>query len=253
RPDELWDEHYGGISCGWTLCRPGSQWREAGRSAGGASNQVRAGHKSQSCSDARLDYSTGHARARRRGHRVNRRAAISLLGGAAAWPLAARGQPPRQMRRIGVLSSLAADDAETQARHAAFLQGLQEKGWTSGRNVQIDYRWGAGDADRFHKYAAELVALTPDVILATGSPVTAALLQVTRTLPIVFAQVPDPVANGFVASLAQPGGNVTGFTIYEYGTSAKWIELLKEIAPHVTRAAVLRDPAIASGIGQLAA
>jgi putative ABC transport system substrate-binding protein len=157
------------------------------------------------------------------------------------------------MRRIGVLSSLAADDAETQARHAAFLQGLQEKGWTSGRNVQIDYRWGAGDADRFHKYAAELVALTPDVILATGSPVTAALLQVTRTLPIVFAQVPDPVANGFVASLAQPGGNVTGFTIYEYGTSAKWIELLKEIAPHVTRAAVLRDPAIASGIGQLAA
>jgi putative ABC transport system substrate-binding protein len=184
---------------------------------------------------------------------VNRRKLIKLLGATTAWPLAAHAQQGERMRRIGVLSSLAADDTETQARHAAFLQGLQEKGWTSGRNVQIDYRWGAGDAYRFQKYAAELVALAPDVILATGSPVTAALLQVTRTVPIVFAQVPDPVANGFVASLAQPRGNATGFTIYEYGTSAKWIELLKEIAPHVTRAGVLRDPAIASGIGQLAA
>jgi putative ABC transport system substrate-binding protein len=185
---------------------------------------------------------------------VRRRDFITLLGGAAAaWPLAARAQQGERVRRIGVLSSLAADDPEAQARHAAFLQGLQEWGWTTGRNVQIDYRWGAGDAERFRKYAAELVALAPDVILATGSPVTAALLQVTRTVPIVFAQVPDPVANGFVASLAQPGGNATGFTIYEYGTSAKWIELLKEIAPRVTRAAVLRDPAIASGIGQLAA
>jgi len=185
---------------------------------------------------------------------VRRREFITLLGGAAAvWPLAARAQQGDRMRRIGVLSSLAADDPEAQARQAAFLQELQKWGWTSGRNVQIDYRWGAGDADRFRKYASELVALAPDVILATGSPVTAALLQVTRTVPIIFAQVPDPVANGFVASLAQPGGNATGFTIYEYGTSAKWIELLKEVAPHVTRAAVLRDPAIASGIGQLAA
>ena len=158
-----------------------------------------------------------------------------------------------RIRRIGVLSSLAADDPETQARHAAFLQGLQEWGWTTGRNVQIDYRWGAGDADRFRKYAVELVALAPDVILATGTPVTAALLQATRSVPIVFAQVVDPVANGFVESLARPGGNATGFTIFEYGLGGKWLELLKEIAPHVTRAAVLRDPTIASGIGQLAA
>jgi putative ABC transport system substrate-binding protein len=184
---------------------------------------------------------------------MRRRDLISLLGGAAAWPFAARAQQPERMRRIGVLSSLAADDPESQARHAAFLQGLQEWGWTAGRNVQIDYRWGAGDADRFRKYAVELVALAPDVILATGSPVTSALLQATHTVPIVFAQVPDPVANGFVASLAKPGGNATGFTIYEYGTSGKWLELLKEISPHVTRAIVLRDPAIASGIGQLAA
>jgi putative ABC transport system substrate-binding protein len=184
---------------------------------------------------------------------VKRREFITLLGGAMAWPLAAHGQEPDRTRRIGVLTSLAADDPETQARHAAFLQGLQEWGWTVGRNVQIDYRFAGGDADRIRKYAAELVALAPDVILATGSPVTAALQQATRTVPIVFAQVPDPVANGFVANLARPGGNATGFTIYEYGTSGKWLELLKEIAPRVTRVAVLRDPAIASGIGQLAA
>jgi putative ABC transport system substrate-binding protein len=184
---------------------------------------------------------------------MRRRDFIALLGsGAAGWPLLARAQQRDRIRRIGVLMSLAADDPESQARHAAFLQGLQEWGWTVGRNAQIDYRYAAGDADRIRKYAAELVALAPDVILATGSPVTAALLQATRTVPIVFAQVPDPVANGFVANLAQPGGNATGFTIYEYGTSGKWLELLKEIAPRVTRAAVLRDPAIASGIGQLA-
>jgi len=182
-----------------------------------------------------------------------RRELITLLGGAAALPLAARAQQGGRMRRIGVLSSLAADDPETQARHAAFLQGLQEWGWTTGRNVQIDYRWAAGDVDRFRKYAGELVALAPDVILATGTPVTAALLQATRSVPIVFAQVVDPVANGFVESLARPGGNATGFTIFEYGLGGKWLELLKEIAPHVTRAAVLRDPAIPSGIGQLAA
>jgi len=184
---------------------------------------------------------------------MRRRDLITLLGASAAWPLAARAQQPERMRRIGVLSSLAADDPETQARHAAFLQGLQQWGWTTGRNVQIDYRWAAGDPDRFRKYAGELVALAPDVILATGTPVTAALLQATRSVPIVFAQVVDPVANGFVASLARPGGNATGLTIYEYGISGKWLELLKEIAPHVTRAAVLRDPAIPSGIGQLAA
>jgi putative ABC transport system substrate-binding protein len=187
-------------------------------------------------------------------NQIRRREFITFVGGAAAtWPLLARAQQPERVRRIGVLSTLAADDAETQARHAAFLQGLQEWGWTAGRNVQIDYRWGAGDADRFRKYAAELVALAPDVILATGTPVTAALLQATRTVPIVFTQVVDPVATGFVASLAQPGGNVTGFSTYDYATSVKWLELLKEIAPHVKQAAVLRDPTIASGMGQLAA
>src|SRR5262245_58932145 len=176
---------------------------------------------------------------------IHRRDFITVLGGAAvAWPLAARAQQGERMRRVGVLSSLAADDPEAQARHAAFLQGLQEWGWTTGRNVQIDYRWGAGDAERFRKHAMELVALTPDVILATGTPVTPALLQAARSVPIVFAQVVDPVANGFVESLARPGGNATGFTIFEYGLGGKWLELLKEIAPHVTRAAVLRDPTI---------
>src|SRR5262245_31461001 len=185
---------------------------------------------------------------------MRRRELIALLGGAAAgWPLTAHAQQGERVRRIALLSSLAADDPETQARHAAFLQGLQEWGWTTGHNVQMDYRWGAGDPDRFRKHAVELVALAPDVILATGTPVTAALLQATRSVPIVFAQVVDPVANGFVESLARPGGNATGFTIFEYGLGGKWLEMLKEIAPHVTRAAVLRDPAIASGIGQLAA
>ena len=185
---------------------------------------------------------------------MRRREFITLLGGAAAaWPLAARAQQTERVRRIGVLSSLVADDPESQARHAAFLQGLQEWGWTSGRNVQIGYRWAAGDADRIRKYAAELVALAPDVILATGSPVTAALLQTNRRVPIVFAMVPDPVANGFVASLAKPGGNATGFTTFDYATSVKWLELLKEIAPRVKQVVVLRDPTIASGIGQLAA
>jgi putative ABC transport system substrate-binding protein len=137
---------------------------------------------------------------------MKRRKFITLVGGTViAWPLAVRAQQRERMRRIGVLSSLGADDPETQARHAAFLQGLQELGWTTGRNVQIDYRWGAGDPDRFRKYAVELVALAPDVILATGTPVTAALLQTTRSVPIVFAQVVDPVANGFVESLARPG------------------------------------------------
>ena len=184
---------------------------------------------------------------------IRRREFIVMLGGAASTAFAARAQPRERMRRIGVLMSLAADDPEAQARHAAFLQGLQEWGWTVGRNVRIDYRWAAGDADRIRKYAEELVALAPDVILATGSPVTAALLQATRTVPVVFAQVPDPVANGFVASLAQPGGNITGFTTHDYATAAKWLQLLKELAPRVTRAVVLRDPTIASGIGQLAA
>ena len=154
------------------------------------------------------------------------------------------------MRRIGVLMPSAADDPEFQARMTAFVQGLAQLGWLDGRNVRIDTRWGVADADRIRKYAAELVALAPDVILAAGGAVVPPLLQATRSVPIVFTQTPDPVGAGFVQSLARPGGNVTGFTIFEYGISAKWLELLKEIAPRVTRAAVIRDAAIASGTGQ---
>src|SRR5215813_13921894 len=179
-----------------------------------------------------------------------RREFITLLGGAAAWPLAARAQQTERTRRIGVLMSLAEDDPEAQSRLRAFVQGLQQSGWTDGRNLRIDIRWGAGDADRSRRYAAELVALVPDVILAGGGSVIPSLLQATRTVPIVFTQTPDPVGAGFVESLARPGGNVTGFTVFEYGIGAKWLELLKEIAPHVTRAAVIPDAAIASGIGQ---
>src|SRR5262249_50677977 len=156
------------------------------------------------------------------------------VGGAVAWPLAARAQQAEQMRRIGVLMNLAADDPEGQARIVAFVQGLQELGWTDGRNVRIDIRWAAGDAERFRRYAAEVVALTPDVIVAVSSPAVAALQQATRTVPIVFAQVIDPVGAGFVESLARPGGNTTGFLVFEYGIGAKWLEVLKEITPHVT-------------------
>jgi len=184
---------------------------------------------------------------------MRRRDFITLLGGAvAAWPLAARAQPGG-MRRIGVLMSQPADDPESQRRVTAFAQGLQQLGWTDGRNVRIDYRWGAADADRIRRYAGELAALAPDVILAAGSVTLGPLLQSTRTVPIVFVHVPDPVGAGFVDSLARPGGNATGFTLLEYGTSAKWLELLREIAPRVIRAAVLRDPALAAGIGQFGA
>jgi ABC-type uncharacterized transport system substrate-binding protein len=184
---------------------------------------------------------------------MKRRQFILALGGAAAWPLAARAQQPERMRRIGVLMDFPADDPESQARIAAFLQGLQASGWSVGRNARIDYRWSAGDADRMRKYATELVALAPDIILASGSPAVGALQQATRTVPIVFASVADPVGAGFVASLARPGGNATGFMLLEYGMSAKWLELLKEIAPNVTRAVVIRDPTLASGSGQLGA
>jgi putative tryptophan/tyrosine transport system substrate-binding protein len=184
---------------------------------------------------------------------MRRREFITLLGGAAvAWPLAARAQQGDRMRRIGVLTYIPADDAEGQARLAAFTQALSQLGWSEGRNLRIDTRWAtAGDV---HRHAAELVALAPDVLLAaTGTATVAPLLQTTRAIPIVFAVVIDPVGAGFVASLAQPGGNATGFTIYEYSMSGKWLELLKEIAPGVTRAAVLRDPAVASGTGQFGA
>src|SRR6516165_7860227 len=184
---------------------------------------------------------------------IGRRHFISALGGAAAtWPLAARAQQGESMRRIGVLTNLATGDPEDQTRNAAFLQGLQQLGWTVGRNVRIDYRWGAGDADRNRRNVTELAALAPDVILVTGTPVLGPLLQATRTIPIVFMQVPDPVGAGYVESLSRPGGNATGFSTIDYGTSGKWLELLKEIAPNMTRVAVLRDDTSSAGIGQWA-
>ena len=164
---------------------------------------------------------------------LRRREFVTLLGGAAAWPLAARAQQGEQMRRIGVLTPFAADEPEGQARLSAFMQGLQQLGWTDGRNLRIDIRWGAGDAERIRRNAAELVALAPDVILAVASATTGPLLRATRTVPIVFVQVAKPVGAGFVDSLAQPGGNATGFMLYEYGIGGKWLELLKEIAPGV--------------------
>jgi putative ABC transport system substrate-binding protein len=187
---------------------------------------------------------------------MKRREFITLVGGAAAaWPLAARAQQAERMRRIGVLIGAAvdADDPDVQANIAAFLQRLQQLGWTDGGNVRIDYRWGAGNADNIRKYAAELVALAPDVILVNGTAVMAPLLQATRTLPIVFTAVADPVGAGFVDSLARPGGNTTGFMQFEYNLSGKWLELLKQIVPGLTRAAILRDAAISSGTGQFGA
>jgi ABC-type uncharacterized transport system substrate-binding protein len=183
---------------------------------------------------------------------LKRREFIALLGGAAAWPLAARAQQGG-MRRIGALMNLAADDAESLARYTAFAQALAELGWTVGRNVRIDTRWSASDGDRIRKFAAELIALAPDVILANGASIVGPLQRMTRTVPIVFVNVTDPVAAGIVESLARPGGNATGFTSFEYGISAKWLELLREIAPRVTRVGVLRDPAQGSGTSQLAA
>lgn len=184
---------------------------------------------------------------------IGRRQFISaVFGSAAAWPLTAQAQQGERMRRISVLSALAADDPYSQAEYEAFLQGLQQLGWTDGRNVHIDSRWTAGNAANARKYAAELVALAPDVILSVGSASVGPLLEATRTVPIVFVIVPDPVGAGIVDSLSRPGGNATGFMMFEYSLCGKWIELLKEIAPGVTRAAVLRDPTLASGIGQFA-
>jgi ABC-type uncharacterized transport system substrate-binding protein len=186
---------------------------------------------------------------------IRRREFITLLGGvAAAWPLGARAQQPQRMRRIGVLMSLAADDPEAQARTTAFVQELAQVGWIAGRNVQIDNRWIAGDSERVRRYVAELVALAPDVIVTTGTLSVAALIEATRTVPIVFAGIPDPVGAGFINSLSRPGGNATGFLLYEYGLSAKWLELLKQIAPQTTRVAMIRESAaIATGAGQFAA
>jgi putative ABC transport system substrate-binding protein len=185
---------------------------------------------------------------------MNRREVVTLLSGAAAaWPLAARAQQRDRVRRIGVLMNRASDSPEGQMRFAAFLQGLQEAGWAIGRNARIDIRWGADDVDRERKYAAELVALVPDIILASGTLGVAAVQQASRSVPIVFASVADPVGGGFVDSLARPGGNVTGFMVYEYSLSGKWLELLKELAPSVKRAAVVRNPVSPTGIGQFSA
>ena len=184
---------------------------------------------------------------------MRRREFITLLGGSvAAWPLVARGQQSDRIRRIGVLVGASGDGMDAQARHATFLQGLQQLGWTDGRNVRIDARWGAANVEDIRKYAAELVALAPDVILAAGNAPVERLLQATRTVPIVFVIVLDPVGSGIVDSLSRPGGNATGFMQFEYSLTAKWLELLKQIAPSVKRAAVLRDSTVAAGIGQFA-
>ncbi len=183
---------------------------------------------------------------------MRRREFLTLIGGA-AWPIAARAQQGERLRRIGVLMYSAADDPEGLARVTAFVQGLQELSWTIGRNVRIDYRWGMGDTDRYRKYAAELVALAPDALLASNTSTVRALQQATRTVAIVFAGATDPIGGGLVSSLARPGGNVTGFIGFEFGTTGKWLELLKQLSPGITRAAVLRDPTTTGGVGQFAA
>ena len=184
---------------------------------------------------------------------MRRRGFIAALGSAVAWPLVARGQQPAGIRRVGVFHTGVIDDPYSQPRNSAFLRALGQIGWVEGRNMRIDVRWGAADAERIRQYALELVALAPEVILATGSATVGPLLQSTRSIPIVFVIVPDPVGAGFVDSLARPGNNATGFMPFEYGTSGKWLALLKEIAPATTQAAVLRDPAISTGLGQFAA
>jgi putative tryptophan/tyrosine transport system substrate-binding protein len=185
---------------------------------------------------------------------IGRRQFITLLGGAAAgWPLAARSQPGERARRIGVLMNLSENDPEAQGLVAAFREGLAQLGWIDGRNVRIDYRWSVGDLDRIRRYAAELVALPPEVILAYGGSTVGPLQQVTRTVPIVFVEVIDPVGAGFVMGLARPGGNTTGFSLFEFGIAGKWLELLKQITPHMTRAVVIRDPSSPGGGGQVGA
>jgi putative ABC transport system substrate-binding protein len=187
---------------------------------------------------------------------LKRREFISLLGGAAVSAVGERrllAQQPERMRRIGVLMAIPAEDAEARTRIAAFQQSLQQLGWIEGRNLQIDYRWAHGKVDEIRKNAVELAALAPDVILASGSAAAGPLLQTTRSVPVVFVIVPDPIGAGFVDSLAKPGGNATGFIMFEYGISGKWVELLKQVAPSVRRAAVIRDPTITAGIGQFGA
>ena len=186
------------------------------------------------------------------GHGSKSHEATGIHQTVVAWPLAARAQQSGQMKHLAVLMNETADNPEGQSRFAAFLQGLQEAGWAVGRNLRIDIRWGAGDIDRLRRYAAELVSLAPDVILSQGSSTLRPLLQATRTVPIVFPASSDPVGAGFVDSLARPGGNATGFMSFEYSLSGKWLELLKETAPTITRVAVLRDPNQGSGTSMYA-
>src|SRR5439155_9611479 len=213
-----------------------SQGREAWRPPGRATDEACAGYQSENRQNARSHRAVWHDRHRRQGDRmIRRRGFITLLGGAAAaWPLAARAEQVEQMRRLRVLMSTAVDDPQDPARLAAFAQGLQELGWTIGRNLRIDYRWGASSPDNTRKYAAELAALAPDVMLTSGAIALAAVQQISHTIPVVFVNLIDPVSGGFVESLARPGGNATGFLLFEYGISGKWLELLKEIAPRVT-------------------
>src|SRR5579859_1755712 len=183
---------------------------------------------------------------------MRRRQIIGFVGAAALWPLAVRAQQGERMRRIGIIGGAAADNPDAQAQQMAFIQGLQKLGWIDGRNIRIESRWIGGDPAKARQYAAELIALGPDIILASGSSVLGPLLQASRTVPIVFTRVADPVGSGFVNSLSRPGGNATGFMLFEYGLCGKWLALLKEIMPDVKRAAVLRDPATAGGIAQFA-
>jgi putative ABC transport system substrate-binding protein len=184
---------------------------------------------------------------------MRRRDFIAGLGSAAAWPFVARAQQGERVRRIGMLSGIASDDQAAQTRNAIFLRALQELGWTVGRNLRVDYRWGPGNAELYRRHAAELIALAPDVIVTNGTTTIGPVLQTTRTIPIVFVNVTDPVGGGFVESLARPGGNATGFAFAEYAIAGKWIQLLKEIAPDVKRVAVIRNPSVASGSGQFGA
>jgi ABC-type uncharacterized transport system substrate-binding protein len=181
---------------------------------------------------------------------MRRREFLGVLGIAAALPVFAHAQQPERMRRIGVLWPFSAEDLRGKASLAALKQGLLQLGWTDGRNLRVDARWSTGELDDNRKNAAELVALAPDLIFASGSAAVGPLLQATRTIPIVFAIVPDPVGAGYVASLARPGGNATGFTSFDYGIGAKWLELLKQVVPALTRVAVIRDPSVTAGIGQ---
>jgi ABC-type uncharacterized transport system substrate-binding protein len=183
---------------------------------------------------------------------MKRREFITLLGGAAAWPLAARAQQGERLRLVGVLEGVSADTPNAKARPAAFLEGLQQSGWTPGRNVRVELRWGGGDQVMIQKHVSELVALAPDVLVAGGGAAAELMLKVTHTIPIVFVIVPDPVGSGFVERLSRPGANATGFMMFDYNLCGKWLELLKEIAPNVTHAAVLRDAGTAAGIGQFA-